>query len=221
METDREVRLREIARVRCADAEPAHDYSHVLRVAANARAIATAEGARVEIAVAAALLHELFNHPKDHPESALSGDVCAEHALVVLRDEAWPEADAQAVAYCIRVHSFSRGLPAETLEAKVLQDADRLDAIGAIGVARCFATCAAMKRPFYDPADPLCERRPPDDKLWGVDHFYRKLLKIPSTLNTASGRAMAGERARFMESYLLQLKAEVDASGPASPPSSR
>jgi uncharacterized protein len=214
-------RLREIARERCSEAEPAHDFQHVLRVAANARAIATAEGARVEIAVAAALLHELFNYPKDHPDSARSGDVCAEHALTLLRDEGWPDADAQAVAYCIRVHSFSRGLPAETLEAKALQDADRLDAIGAIGVARCFATCAAMKRPFYDPADPLCERRAPDDKQWGVDHFYRKLLKIPSTLNTATGRAMAAERARFMETYLAQLKAEVDASAPASAPSPR
>jgi len=214
-------RLQEIARERCVGAEPAHDFQHVLRVAANARAIAAAEGARVEIAVAAALLHELFNLPKDHPESARSGELCAEHALAVLRDQRWPEADAQAVAYCIRVHSFSRGLVAETLEAKVLQDADRLDAIGAIGVARCFATCAKMARPFYDPADPLCERRAPDDKLWGVDHFYKKLRKIPSTLNTATGRAMAEERARFMDLYLLQLKAEIDASAPASPPSSR
>jgi uncharacterized protein len=221
METDREVKLREIARARCDGAEPAHDFQHVLRVAANARAIGDAEGARTGIAVAAALLHELFNYPKDHPDSARSGDVCAEHALVVLREQQWPEVDAQAVAYCIRVHSFSRGLPAETLEAQVLQDADRLDAIGAIGVARCFATCAAMKRPFYDPADPLCETRPPDDKQWGVDHFFKKLLKIPTTLNTATGRAMAEERARYMDGYLRQLKAEIDASAPASARSSR
>jgi uncharacterized protein len=213
--TDRLAPLVEIARARVSSAEPAHDWQHVLRVAENARAIASAEGARVEIAVAAALLHELFNYPKDHPESSRSGEVCAEEALAVLRSSGWDEPDAQSVAYAIRVHSFSRGLPAETLEAKVLQDADRLDAIGAIGVARCFATCAAMKRPFYDPEDPLCERRAPDDKQWGVDHFFQKLLRIPATLNTQTGRALAEARAGFLRAFLAQLSSEIGKSGRA------
>jgi uncharacterized protein len=210
-------RLSDLARVRCQDADPAHDFQHVLRVAANARHLATVEGARVEIAVAAALLHELFNYPKDHPDSARSGEVCAEHALSVLRDECVPDDEAEAVAYCIRVHSFSRGLKPETLEAKIVQDADRLDAIGAIGIARCFASCASMKRPFYEPADPFCQRRLPDDKQWGIDHFYRKLLKVADGLHTASARAMAAERTRFMEIYLQQLGREIDASALASP----
>lgn len=213
---DRLARLRDLARLRCEGAEPAHDFQHVLRVAANAAAIAGTEGANAVIAVAAALLHELFNYPKDHPDSARSGEVCAEEALKVLRNEGWSATDAEAVAYCIRVHSFSRGVFPETLEAKVLQDADRLDAIGAIGVARCFATCAAMRRPFYDPADPLCLAHSPDDKQWGVDHFYRKLLKIPPTLHTATARAMASERAAFMEAFLSQLGREIEASVPAS-----
>jgi uncharacterized protein len=208
-------RLREIARERTSDAEPAHDFQHVLRVAGNARAIAIAEGARVEIAVGAALLHELFNYPKDHPDSARSGEVCAEHALRVLTDENWPAADAQAIAYAIRVHPFSRGITAETLEAKILQDADRLDAIGAIGIARCFATGARMKRPFYDPDDPLCERRAPDDKLWAIDHFFKKLLNVPSTLSTPAARAMAEPRIAFLRAFLEQLRAEIGPSAPA------
>jgi uncharacterized protein len=209
--TDRLARLREVARLRTPSDEPAHDWQHVTRVAHNARVLATAEGARVEIAVAAALLHELFNYPKDHPDSARSGDVCAEQALAVLDELGWPAADAEAIAYSIRVHSFSRGILPESLEGRVLQDADRLDAIGAIGVARCFASCAAMKRPFYDPEDPLCATRAPDDKRWGVDHFYRKLLKIPASLHTATARTMAAERVRFMNDYLAQLAAEVGA----------
>jgi uncharacterized protein len=213
---DRLERLRQVAERRTPGDEPAHDWQHVTRVAHNARLVAEAEGARAEIAVAAALLHELFNYPKDHPDSARSGDVCAEQALAVLRDEGWPADDAEAIAYCIRVHSFSRGIHPETLEARVLQDADRLDAIGAIGIARCFATCAAMKRPFYDPADPLCAGREPDDKQWGVDHFYRKLLKIPATLHTRAAREIAAGRTRFMDEYLRQLAAEVGASAPAS-----
>jgi uncharacterized protein len=205
--------LDEIARARCEGADPAHDFQHVLRVVASARAIAEAEGADVEIAATAALLHELFNYPKDHPESANSGEVCAVEAERVLTEAGWPEARRRHVADCIRTHSFSRGLAPATPEAAVLQDADRLDAIGAIGIARCFATSAAMKRPFYSPDDPFCDSRPPDDKQWGLDHFYKKLLKIPPTLNTATARRMAGERAAFMEQYLRQLAAEIAASG--------
>src|SRR5438552_2274389 len=117
-------RLEPIARERSAGADPAHDFQHVRRVAASARAIAAAERADVSVAVAAALLHELFNHPKDHPDSARSGDVCAEHAREVLRAEGWPAPQIEAIGYCIQVHGFSRGILPQTLEARVLQDAD-------------------------------------------------------------------------------------------------
>ncbi len=201
--------LRHIAQTRCAEADPAHDWLHVERVAVSARAISLAEGADVEITVAAALLHELFNHPKGHPESRRSGEICAEHAREALRMVHWPEGRIEPVCYAIRVHPFSLGVTPETLEAKVLQDADRLDAIGAIGVARCFATCSDMKRPFYDPDDPLCERRAPDDKRWGVDHFYKKLLGIEGRMHTATARAMANDRSAFMKLFLKQFGAEV------------
>jgi uncharacterized protein len=209
-------RLTELARERTPGRDPAHDWQHCLRVAGNARIIAAEEGARGDVVVPAALLHELFNYPKDHAKSAESGDECARLAEGLLGEIGWPAEGAAAIAYCIRVHSFSRGIRPETLEAKVLQDADRLDAIGAIGIARCFATCAAMQRPFYDPADPFCGSRAPDDKLWGVDHFYRKLNGIAASLHTATARAMGKERAQFMERYLAQLSAEIGASGISS-----
>jgi uncharacterized protein len=191
------VRLEAIAAERCADAEPAHDVLHVRRVAGSARAIAEAEGADTS---------------KGHPESHLSGEVCAEHAAAVLRDEGCAPAFVDAVAYAIRVHPFSRGITPDTLEAKVLQDADRLDSIGAIGVARCFATCADMKRPFYAPSDPFCAVREPDDKAWGIDHFYRKLLRIPDHLHTPTARRLAAERVAFMRAYLDQLAREITPS---------
>jgi uncharacterized protein len=202
-------RLRAVAAVRAVAAEPAHDFLHVARVAESARTIAATEGANVEITVAAALLHELFNYPKDHPESARSGDVCAERAIDVLRAEGAPPSTIEPIAYAIRVHSFSRGVVPETLEAKVLQDADRLDAVGAVGIARCFATCATMRRPFYSPDDPFCVERPPDDKQWGIDHFYRKLLGIVDGMHTGSARAMAVDRTRFMREFLQQLAREI------------
>ena len=137
------------------------------------------------------------------------GRLGADEAAALLRAEGFPPDRLEAIAYCIRVHSFSRGIRPDTLEAKVLQDADRLDAIGAIGIARCFATTADMRRPFYDPADPFCRSRPPDDKQWGLDHFYRKLLRIAEGLHTPAARALAAERTRFLETYLAQLEREI------------
>jgi uncharacterized protein len=206
--------LKTIARDAAAGADSAHDWQHVLRVSASAATLCAAEGADAEVAVPAALLHELVNLPKDHPESARSGELCAERALVVLAELRWPADRAQRIAYCISVHGFSRGIVPDTLEAKVLQDADRLDAIGAVGVARCFATGAVMRQPFYDPEDPFCARRQPDDKRFSVDHFYRKLLRIESTLHTATARRLAAERSRFMEAFLHQLGAELAAPSP-------
>jgi uncharacterized protein len=203
-------RLSAIARERSAGADPAHDFQHVRRVVANVRQIAASEPVDATIAVAAALLHELFNYPKDHPESARSGDVCAEHALEVLRAEGWDAARAEAIAYCIRVHGFSRGILPQTLEARVLQDADRLDAIGAVGVARCFATAPVMKSAFYHPDDPFARSgRALDDRKFAVDHFYKKLLVIEERLHTDAARAIARERTRFMRAFLEQLEREL------------
>ncbi len=204
-------RLRAEAERRAEGADAAHDFSHVLRVVASARTIARAEGADEARATTAALLHELFNHPKGHPESHLSGEVCAEHARALLTREGVALAFIDVVADAIRTHPFSRGLVPSTLEGMVLQDADRLDAIGAIGIARCFATCAAMKRPFYAPSDPLCRARTPDDKLWGVDHFFTKLLRLPSQLHTQTARTMAEARADTMRAFLAAFGREIDA----------
>ena len=208
---DRFAALRAAALARLQGVEPAHDALHVERVMASARRIAEAEGADVAVCETAALLHELFNYPKNHPESARSGDVCAAHATTMLREHGYDEPFVERVAYCIRVHSFSRGILPETLEGKVLQDADRLDAIGAIGIARCFATSADMKRPFYAPDDPFCASRAPDDKQWGIDHFYRKLLRIGDGLHTDTARTIAAERTRFMCAFLDQLARELPA----------
>lgn len=202
-------RLETIAAERCRDREPAHDWAHVLRVTANARLIGEAEGADLAVVVPAALLHELVNYPKNHPDSHRSGEVCADEAAKVLAAAGVAPALIEPIAECIRVHGFSRGIVPETLEAKVLQDADRLDAIGAIGIARVFATCADMKRPFYHPDDPFCEEREPDDQAWGVDHFFRKLLRIPDVLHTETAKAIAAERVAFLETYLEQLGREI------------
>ena len=206
-------RLEEIAQEAALTAESAHDFSHVKRVAVSARAIAEAEGAELDIVLPAALLHELFSFPKDHPDSPRSGEVCAQRATDVLRKEGYPGEYVKDIAYCIRVHPFSLGVKPATLEAKVLQDADRLDALGAIGIARCFAVGAAMNRPFYDPEDPFSRRRDLDDKRWTLDHFGKKLLRLPETMHTGEARAMARDRAAFIEAFLEQLEREIGGAG--------
>jgi uncharacterized protein len=202
-------RLEDVAERRCQGNGPAHDWQHVLRVRANARRIAVAEGADPLVAATAALLHELFNYPKDHPDAARSGDVCAEHAQKILREAGAEEADIEPVCAAIRDHAFSKGIVPESLEARVLQDADRLDAVGAIGIARCFATAGELRRPFYDPDDPFCRGHVPDDRRFSLDHFYRKLLRIESTLHTEEARKLARERVAFLRAYLTQLEKEI------------
>jgi len=203
-------RLRAIAEARLRDRPPAHDFLHVARVAAVASLVAEAEGADVRVAVAAAWLHEHVNLPKDHPDSARSGDLCADAVAPLLVTEGFARPFVEAVTACIRDHAFSKRVVPASLEAKVLQDADRLDAIGAIGIARCFATTTEMRRPFYAPIDPFCRERVPDDKRWGLDHFYRKLLRIPQTLNTPTAQALSVKRVAAMEAFLAQLKSEIE-----------
>jgi len=202
-------RLHAEAKSRARSNEPAHDFFHVERVMHNAQLVARGERPRESVAVVAALLHELFTLPKNHPDSARAGDLCAGKARELLECEGAPSWLAEPVCSAIRDHSFSKGVVPDSLDARILQDADRLDAIGAIGLARMWATCADMKRPFYSPHDPFCESRTPDDKEWGLDHVYKKLLLIPERLHTQTAKAIAEDRTRFMRSYLEQLKAEI------------
>jgi uncharacterized protein len=198
-----------VMRETLAGADSAHDYLHVQRVVRAARQIAAREGADAFVVETAALLHEIVNLPKNHADSARSGDLAAGAAHALLRSLGEPEAFAARVAEAIAEHAFSKGVLPRTLEGKILQDADRLDAIGAIGVARCMATCATMGRPFYDPEDPFCERRTPDDKLWGIDHFPKKLLRIESGLHTETARTMAKRRTAFLKHFLDELRYEI------------
>ncbi len=202
-------KLIDAARSACEQAGPAHDWLHVRRVTATTRSLCDNLDIDDEIAVAAALLHELVNLPKHHPESRRSGDLCAEAAQELLLDVGWSVERASRVSSCIRDHAFSKGSAPSSPEAAVLQDADRLDAIGAIGVARCMATCTEMDTPFYAEDDPFCTERVPNDRRYGVDHFFKKLLRIQEGLHTQAARTLATRRTSFLRSFLHQLDDEI------------
>lgn len=203
----------EIAKLHASN-DAAHDFSHVKRVYENARRILEHEQADDEIVLTAVLLHELFNYPKGHPDSKYSGDMCAEKAHEVLIEFAFPSGKIDMVLDCIRYHSFSRGVVPQHAEGKIVQDADRLDSLGAIGIARCFATCNDMARPFYHAEDPFAKDRPLNDKEFGVDHFFQKLLKLESGMHTEIARQIAAERTQFMRHYLAQFGDEIGHAWP-------
>lgn len=189
--------------------DAAHDLEHVRRVVRNAQELAAAEGANLEIVLPAAWLHDCVTVPKDSPQRAQASRLAAAQAGRWLRAWGWPEDLLPEIAHAIEAHSFSAGIPPRTVEAKVVQDADRLDALGAVGLARCLLLGGALGRPLYVAGDPFCERRPADDSAACVDHFYTKLLKLGDTMQTAGGKAEAGRRTEFLRQFLAELKREI------------
>jgi uncharacterized protein len=190
--------------------DAAHDRAHVRRVVVNARRLAAAEGARLEVVVPAAWLHDCVTVPKDSPQRATASRLAAAQAVAWLREWSYPTEWLPAIAHAIEAHSFSAGIVPRTIEAKVVQDADRLEAIGAIGLARCLMLSGEMGRPLYAQEDPFCAQRPPDDRAAAVDHFYTKLLKLEGTMQTASGRREARTRTEYLRGFLAQLQHEID-----------
>ena len=187
----------------------AHDLAHILRVARLADRIAEAEGADREAAVAGALLHDLVYRPKNHPESPRTAELSAGLARAWCAESPALAPKADAIVHAIEAHSWSGATEAATLEARVVQDADRLEALGAIGIARVFATGASFRSRLWHPEDPWAERRDLDDKAYTLDHFFKKLLKLSERMTTAEGRRLAEARQRVMLAYLDALRAEL------------
>lgn len=186
-----------------------HDVHHARRVRDNAFRIADREGGDRAVLLAAAYLHDLVSPPKDSPDRSRASALSAEAAAPVLRGLGFDEDRVAATQHAIHAHSFSAGVETTTLEARILQDADRLEALGAIGVARTFYTAGLMNSAMFDADDPFAADRPLDDRRFALDHFAAKLLKLPATMKTAAGRALAEERLGVMRAFLDAVAAEL------------
>lgn len=192
-----------------------HDFSHICRVLSNAWEIHYVEGGDASILIAAVLLHDIKNYPKGHPKAKSSSSVSARVAGEFLLKEHFPREKIGAVQDAIVCHSFSKGLVAKTLEGKILQDADRLDALGAVGIARVFAVAGSRgaEVALYNNDDPLGHAgREHDDGKYVIDHFFTKLFRLPALMHTAMGREIAEQRVALMRQYLEVLEREVDFS---------
>ena len=189
--------------------DSAHDFEHVMRVYKNAKKICKKENANEKLILCAVLLHDVVSYPKSDKRSKSSSLESSKKSKQILQKYDFSEEEILIVSNAIRDHSFSQGRVPETIEGKILQDSDRLDALGAIGIARVFATGGSLGRPFYDACDPFCKKRLPDDKTWTVDHFFQKLLKLESMMNTESGMAEAKIRTRVLKDFLHHLEREL------------
>jgi uncharacterized protein len=191
---------------------PAHDFQHILRVYKNAEMISRQEdGVDLDIVLAAALLHDLVVYPKGSSKTINSADDSADLAKKILFEyKNYPIEKIEKVADTIRTHSYSKKLNPSTLEGKILQDADRLDAIGAIGIARTFSVGGSENRSLYNPADAFCEsERQLDDTQWTLDHMKKKLMILKNSMHTKTAKKLAEQRTEFMELFLNQLRKEM------------
>ncbi len=208
-----ETRLAAQVRELLRDEVTGHDYYHALRVCKLAARIARQEGADPDVVIACAYLHDI-NRARDGEEHGASAAACAPG---ILERCGFPGAKIRLVAECIRCHEWTPGSPA--LEAGDLSrelgkeflafiDADRLDALGAIGIARTFAFGAATKRPLWLPEG---EAPAAGGPACSVAHLREKLLKLRDGMHTATALRMAERRHRFVERFLCEL--DLDRQG--------
>ncbi len=194
-----------------------HDVRHLRRVLGLAKRIAQDTGADLEIVIPAALFHDIIVYPKHDPRSQNETEESAEFVGKVLQTmPEYPREKITAVQTAIRQCSFSKGIVPNLLEAKVLQDADRLEATGAIAIMRTFASTGQWKRPFFDEQDPFCEHREPDAKAYALDLFYVRLLVVESRMHTRLGKTIAKRRTEFLRAFLDELRTEIDESSDLS-----
>lgn len=189
----------------------AHDLSHLQRVWHNVRLLHAQEGGDLEVLLAAALLHDCVAVEKDSPLRSQASKLAAQKASQVLAGMAWSDTKIAAVVHAIEAHSFSANITPVSLVAKILQDADRLDALGMLGVARMFYVGGRLGHALYDPQDPEANERAYDDKRFCLDHFQTKLLHLADCFQTAAGQRLAQIRHERLQVFLQQFKEEIGA----------
>lgn len=204
------------ARAWYTDDDPTHDFSHIERVYALALRLAEAEGADAEIVGAAALLHDAHGAMTDAAARAAHHTTSAAFARHILHAEGWPDDRIGAVEHCIRAHRWrAPAEPPATLEARILFDADKLDSIGAMGVARALAHAARSGTPlFAEPSAHFCAtgQTEPGEPHTAYHEYWFKLRHIAARLHTPSARALAESRHALMDTFFSQLRSEAHAT---------
>ena len=201
--------VRSRARTYFENVAPAHDWHHVQRVATLAETLAEEYDPDERILFSAVWLHDIGRGREDRGEIEDHAEWGAEEAKTILAEFGADEDEIRAVQHCIRSHRFSNDVEPETLEAQLLSDADNLDALGAVGIARNFCYGGEHDEPMHDPDLPLDA----DETRAGatsMNHFHKKILRLPGRMYTDAGRRVADERRAFVETFIDRFEREVD-----------
>ncbi|MDI3362982.1 phosphohydrolase [Lelliottia sp. V89_10] len=191
--------------------DAAHDISHFRRVWMTAQRMMVGQPVDALVVLTACYFHDIVSLAKNHPQRSQSSKLAARKTRQILTDDFpdFPDASIPAVEHAIEAHSFSAGIAPQTLEAKIVQDADRLEALGAIGLARVFAVSGSLGVALFDANDPFADARELNDKQFALDHFQTKLLRLPETMQTEMGRELARHNANFLVQFMAKLSAEL------------
>jgi uncharacterized protein len=207
-------RVRSRAETYFSGARGSHDWEHTLRVFRLCRRIAAAEGADIAVVCTAALLHDIGRSHQD----VSNGAVChagrgAQLAAEIVAGLPLTKPQKENVIHCIRSHRFRGEQPPETLEARVLYDADKLDAIGAVGVARAYLFAGEVGARLHNPDVRIEETRPYTREDTGYREYRVKLRFIKDRMLTPTGRKLARARHRFMEAFFKRFMLEYEGKG--------
>ncbi len=206
-------KLIEVAKEKQTKDDPSHDFQHILRVTNLSEKIAKDVRADLEIVIPAALFHDSVVYPKNSPQSKNETEESAQYAGEILQSlNGYPQDKIEKVKICIRQCSFSKGIIPDLLEAKILQDADRLEATGAVSIMRTFSSGGQMNHPFYLPEDPFYEKTELIPFSSGIELFYKRLLVVEKGMHTKLAKSIARRRTKFLEDFLSELKLELEES---------
>lgn len=207
--------IRSYAKEKLGDDRSGHDFYHVERVAKIAKQLAEQEGVSDTLIIeAASYLHDVIDD-----KVVADVAVATEHLKKFLKELGLPQKNRQEIFEIIKNISFSKELEAGkarlTLAGKIVQDADRIDALGAIGILRTAYYGGHTQSPLYDPdlsPQEFKSKQEYRQKSTVINHFYEKLFKLPATMNTEAGKAEAQRRVAFMEEFLARFYAEWNLS---------
>jgi len=189
--------------------DPSHDFEHIMRVYKNAEKICKTESVNKKLVLISVLLHDIVKKSQSRKSSKSSADLSAEKSLEILKKLNMSKLEINIITEAIRNHSFTKKKISKTIEGRILQDADRLDAIGAVGISRAFCVSGVKNRPFYNPNNPFAKKRTLNDKKWALDHFFKKLLLLENQMNTKFGKIEARRRTIILKKFIDNLKLEI------------
>ena len=190
--------------------DPSHDGNHALQVLKNVELLAETEGGDLDILVPAALLHDVVIYAKNDPRSDQAAAESAELTKEILEGiSEFPQEKIPAVMEVIERCSFDKTEEPKTIEGKILRDADKLEATGAVSIMRTFSSGGQMGRPLYHRDDPFAEKRQADSKQQSLDLFFQRLLIAKDRMYTDTAKNIADQRTEILHQFLEQLKKEI------------